>query len=57
MADNEDNSTVSTVGAKERETKNQIRYVTGWGVVYIPKVELEKLGNPESIKITVEAKN
>lgn len=45
--------TVSTFGSVERETKNQVRYSTGWGVVYIPKAQLEKIGNPENIKITV----
>lgn len=57
-SDNEDNTatTSATVfGSKERETKNAIRYTTGWGVIYIPKTQLEKIGNPDNIKITVEA--
>jgi hypothetical protein len=48
-------ATVTAFGSKERETKNQVRFSTEWGVVYIPKTQLEKLGNPERIKITVEA--
>lgn len=45
---------VSAFGQRERETKNQVRYETSWGVVYIPKTQLEKIGNPENLKLTIE---
>lgn len=50
--------TVTTFGSIDRETTNQVRYSTGWGVVYVPKTQLAKLtGNansfPENIKLTV----
>lgn len=47
--------TASTVGNKEKETKNAVRFTTGWGVMYIPKAQLEKLGNPDSIQIIIES--
>lgn len=47
-------TSITTFGSREKETTNQVRYTTGWGVVYIPKTQAEKLGNPENIRITVE---
>lgn len=46
---------VTAYGTREKETANQVRYSTEWGVVYVPKTQLAKLGNPDRIKLTVEA--
>lgn len=45
-------------GTLEKETKNQVRYATSLGVVYVPKAQLEKLSGtegkfPNNIKITI----
>lgn len=45
----------TALGSLDRETKNAVRYSTTWGVIYIPKTELAKIGNPEQIKVTVQA--
>jgi hypothetical protein len=48
---------VSAFGTKEKDTPNAVRFATEWGVQYLPKLQLAKLGNPTRIKITVEAAN
>ena len=46
---------------KEKETKNTVRFQEQdqlnpiLGVIYVPKVTLQKLGNPEVIKVTISA--
>jgi hypothetical protein len=50
-------NTITAHGGREKETKNQVRYQTEWGVVYIPKAQLEKIGSPDRIKITVEGED
>jgi hypothetical protein len=47
---------ISTFGNKDRETKNAVVLTTGWGAVYVPKAQFEKLGGDvDQVKITVEA--
>ena len=44
---------------QEKETKNKVRYTEQdtehVGTLYIAKGTVEKLGNPESLKVVVEA--
>jgi hypothetical protein len=44
-----------TNGTKVKETNRTFQYQTEWGPIYIPKTVTEKLGNPDRIKVTVEA--
>jgi hypothetical protein len=50
--------TIKAFGTYEKETTNQVRYTTSWGVIYIPKAQAAKLtadgSYPENIKFTVE---
>jgi hypothetical protein len=52
-----EDSKIVAHGGLEKETKNAVRFQTEWGVVYIPKSQLEKIGSPDRIKITVESEN
>ncbi len=53
--------TITAYGQLERETKNQVRYATPWGVVYLPKTQVSKLtadgSFPENVKFTVEVQD
>jgi hypothetical protein len=45
---------------KERETKNTVRYAEAseepkLGTLYVPKATLAEIGDPKSIRVTVEA--
>jgi hypothetical protein len=50
-----DAAKITAHGGKEKETKNAVRFATEWGVIYVPKVQLEKIGNPERVIFTVTA--
>jgi hypothetical protein len=44
----------STFGQFSETTKNGVaKYNTGWGTLYVPKNEYDKLGQPEKIAIQV----
>lgn len=45
---------VTAYGTKQQETANAIRFSTEIGVIYLPKVQAAKLGNPDRIKVTFE---
>jgi hypothetical protein len=45
---------------KERETKNTVRYAEAGeegrlGTIYVPKSTLAEIGEPDTIRVTIEA--
>lgn len=55
---------INLVFSKEKDTKNAVRFAENVeagrergvvGNVYVLKTDLEKIGNPNTIKVTIEA--
>jgi hypothetical protein len=43
--------------SKERETKNKVVYSNeNFGAIYVSKPDAERMGNPEEITVTLQAK-
>lgn len=46
-----------TMGQMASDTKNTRKFNSAWGVIYLPKTLVERLGGPELVEFTVEAKD